>query len=301
MRWIDVLRGLSSKRLTLYSAIPCPNCHNPTIKLLSKRSATLGRRSVCPKCGYILEEPLKRSTVTRNLILVLASATIAFHTCSAQEVASLDLTKVESRAGLRRPKATSQEIGGYSGAQYNTPCLDSTHNTGTLHTSLVSLDRTSYRIGEEPTLEVTLQNSGSVPVRIPFSPNLADLQPKNPGRKFGYYELQITLWIAAGERWSTNMGGTAILYGADDHANTMLTLKPGEWARVVAKARNGLDALEGDVPELTKLASVDHAWAESSLSREETQITAKHSATVARELCIDQTHSQSAPFQLTMP
>lgn len=233
-----------------------------------------------------------------HLILILASATITFSTCSAQEVASLDLTEVKSRVDLRRPKATSQEMGGYSGAQDITPCLDSTHNTGALHTSLVSLDRTSYQVGEEATLEVTLQNSGSAPVRIPFSPNLADLQPKNPGRKFTYYELQITLWVAAGERWSTNMGGTAILYGADDHANTMLTLKPGEWARVVAKARHGL---EGELLALNRSAPADHAWAQSSLFRQETLITAKHSATLAREVCIDQTHGQTAPFQLTMP
>ena len=232
-------------------------------------------------------------------LLILASAMVVFSACSAQEVASLDLTKVESRVGLRRPKTTLQETGGYSGAQSTIPCFDSTHNTGVLQTSLVSLDRTSYQVGEEPRFEVTLQNTGPVPVSIPFSPHLADLQPMNPVRKFGYYELQITLYIASGERWSTNMGGTAILYGADDHADTMLTLKPGEWARVAAKARHGL---EGEIVELAKANSpADHAWAQSSLFRDETLITPKHSATVAHEICIAQTHGQTVPFQLTMP
>jgi hypothetical protein len=237
--------------------------------------------------------------MTAMVVLTLASATIVLvsSTCSAQEVASLDLTKVESSADLRRPKATSQEMGGYSGAQYTSPCFDSTHKKGVLHTSLVSLDSTSYQVGEEPTFEITVKNTGSAAVRIPFSPHLADLQPKNPAQKFAYYGLYIELWIAAGDRWSTNMGGTATLYGAEDHANTMLTLKPGEWARVVGKARHGL---EGDVLELAKLAPADHAWAQSSLFREETLITPKHSATVAREVCIEQTHGQTVPFQLTM-
>jgi hypothetical protein len=229
---------------------------------------------------------------------ILAFATVVFSTCSAQEVASMDLTKVESRVDLRRPKATSRETGGYSGAQSTTPCFDSTHNTGALQTSLVSLDRTSYQVGEEPRFEVTLQNTGPVPVRIPFSPHLADLQPINPARKFGYYELQITLYIASGEQWSTNMGGTAILYGADDHADTMLTLKPGEWVRGVAKARHGL---EGEIVELAKANSPDHAWAQSSLFRDETLITPRHSATVADEICIAQTRGKTVPFQLTMP
>ena len=232
-------------------------------------------------------------------VILAVATTISISTCSAQEVASLDLTKIEARVDLRRPpESTSQEVGGFSGAQYTSPCFDFTHKKGVLHTSLVSLDRTSYQVGEEPTFEVTIQNTGSVAVRIPFSPHLADLQPMDAGRKFSYYELYIELWIAGGERWSTNMGGTATLYGADDHANTMLTLKPGEWARVVGKARHGL---ERDGLELTKMSPADHAWAQSSVFRAETLITPKHSATVTREICIEETHGQSVPFQLTMP
>jgi len=132
-----------------------------------------------------------------------------------------------------------------------------------------------------------------------MSPHLADLQPKDPAKKFAYNELQITLWISSfGDRWSTNQGGTANLYGDDDHANTMLTLQPGEWVRVIADGNIRMDDVIGlmksDFP-------ADHAHAETSLFREATMLTSTLSATVAREICFDQTHVQAVPIRLFVP
>jgi len=237
---------------------------------------------------------------SRISYLTLAVATIVFYsTCPAQEVASLDLTKIAARVDLRRPKATSLVTDGYNGTQHTYSCRDSTNQAGALRTSLLSLDRTHYQVGDEPMFEVTVENTGSVPVRIPFSPHLADLQPKNPGQEFAYYELQIVLWIAAGEQWSTNTGGGVILYGANDHANTMLTLNPGEWLRVVGKGHLVLDK------SLVKLTlsghPADHVYAQASIYRAETLITPTQSATLSREVCLAQTHEQTVPIQLAIP
>jgi hypothetical protein len=150
-------------------------------------------------------------------ILVLAFAAALSPTCPAQELASLDLTKIEPRLDLRRPKATSTAKGGYSGNDETIPCYSYKPTTGSLHTSLVTLDRTHYEIGDEPTFEVTVENDGLTPVRIPFSPHLSDLQPKDPAQKFAYFSLEIVLWIASGERWSSNTGGDVTLYGSNDH------------------------------------------------------------------------------------
>jgi len=189
--------------------------------------------------------------------------------------------------------------GGYSGAQSSTRCPDSTQKAGELDTSLVSLDRTHYQVGDEPKFEVMLDNTGSVPIRIPSSPNLADLQPKDPAKQFAYYELQIVLWIADDERWSTDAGGYAALYGNDDHTNTMLTIEPGQWVRVIAKGHFRLD---DNVTKLVgSVASADHAYAQTILFRKETMITARQSATVSREVCFAQTHAQSVPVQLSIP
>jgi len=239
-----------------------------------------------------------RSHLISYLILALAFAASLIPTCPAQERASLDLTKVAARVDLRRPEATSPVTGGYSGTHETTPCFDSIHKAGALHTSLVSLDRTHYQIADEPTFEVTIENDGSTPVKIPFSPHLTDLQPKNPAQKFAYFELQITLWIAS-EQWSTNTGGGVTLYGANDHANTMLTLKPGEWVRVIGKGRLALD--EDLVKRTLSGHPADHVYAQASLYRQETLITPTQSATVSREVCLAQTQGQSIPIQLAIP
>jgi hypothetical protein len=230
---------------------------------------------------------------TRYLLLALAVAAPLSPTCPAQELASLDLTKIEARVDLRRPKATTSAKGRYSGTEESTPCFDSKQKAGSLHTSLVTLDRTHYQIEDEPTFEVTVENDGLTPVSIPFSPHLTDLQPKNPAQKFAYFALVIELRIASGERWSTNAGGGVILYGSNDHPNTMLTLKPGEWVRVIGK---------GHLIEFTSFGDpADQAYATASLFREETLITPTQSATVKREVCLAHTQGQSVPIRLSIP
>jgi hypothetical protein len=182
-------------------------------------------------------------------------------------------------------------------------CHDSSPKAGALHTSLVSLDSTHYQLGDEPRFEVTVENVGSEPVSIPFSPHLADLQPKNPAQKFAYYQLQVTLWIASdeqsSERWSTNTGGFLTLYGASHHVNTMLTLNPGEWVRVFGKGDLHLD------DEQVKLSRsghpADHLYAQTSLSREELLITPTQSANVSEEVCLAQTRGRAVPIELIVP
>jgi hypothetical protein len=240
----------------------------------------------------------------RNLIFALAVTAVLTCTCVAQEVASLDLTPVAARIDLRRPKATSPVKAEYSGIHSTTNhCHDSSPKAGAVHTSLVSLDRTHYQVGDEPRFEVTVENVGSEPISIPFSPHLADLQPKNPAQKFAYYQLQVTLWIASdeqsSEQWSTNTGGGLTLYGASDHANTMLTLNPGEWVRVFGKG----DLYLGEqLVEFSRSGHpADHLYAQTSLSREELLITPTQSAGVGQEVCLAQTRGQTIPIELTIP
>lgn len=234
-----------------------------------------------------------------HLFLALALAVASSSPCPAQEVASLDLTKVAARLDLRRPLPTSPVTGGYHGARETRPCFDTPHYAGGLRTTLVSLDRRLYQVGDEPRFEVTVQNTGPAPIKIPFSPHITDLQPEDPAQQFGYYELQIALWIAAGKRWSTNTGGSAILYGTNDHPNTMLALDPGEWVRIIAKGHFDLDE---DLIKLTLSGRpADQANAETSLFREETLITPTESATVAREVCLAKTQGQPVPLQLSIP
>lgn len=232
------------------------------------------------------------------ILPILVGAVIFSPPCPAQEVASVDLTQVAARVDLRRPPATSPITGGYHHTQNTWPCYGSKHNVGSLHTSLVSLDRTKYHVGDESRFEVTVENAGSEPIRIPFSPHLADLQSADAGQQFAYYSLQISLWIEANGRWSANTAGSAVLYGADEHEGTMLTLKPGESIRIIA---NGHFDLDKDLIQLTLSGyPADRAYAQASLFREETLITPSQSATVAREVCISKTQGQTVPIQLSI-
>jgi hypothetical protein len=84
-----------------------------------------------------------------------------------------------------------------------------------------------------------------------------------------------------------------ILYGSNDHPNTMLTLKPGEWVRVIGK---------GHLIKFTSFSDpADQAYATASLFREETLITPTQSATVKRQVCLAQTRGQSIAIQLAIP
>jgi hypothetical protein len=104
---------------------------------------------------------------------------------------------------------------------------------------------------------------------------------------------------AAGERWSTNSGGGVVLYGANDHEGTMLTLKPGEWVRVIGQGRL---RLEDDLVKLARSGQpADHIYAKTSLYSEGTLATATLSATLAREVCLTQIPGQSVPIELTIP
>lgn len=233
------------------------------------------------------------------LIATLATVSALASTCYSQEVASLDLTKVAGRLDLRRPKATPPVTSGYSGTQQTTGCFDPAHKTGALQATLVSLDRTHYQLDDEPTFEVTVENAGSRSISIPFSPHLAELQPENPGQEFGYSELQIKLWIASGDRWSTDTGGFLRLYGAEGHKGTMVSLNPGEWVRIIGK---GHLTLQSDVVKrLIQDYPADQLYAVASLYRDQMLITATQSATVQNEICIDQTHGRGLPIQLTIP
>jgi hypothetical protein len=226
---------------------------------------------------------------------------LALHTAAgAHEVASIDLTKVTARMDLRRPEASSAIGRVRTGVIRRESCLPTANPAGALHTTLVSLDRTHYQVGDQPTFEITIENVGSSAVKIPFSPNLADLQPENPALEFTYSEMDLMMWIVA-EGWSTNTGGGAALYGSDSQPDTFLTLHPGEWARVIGKGNFDLSA-DASLVERTRMGDVaDHGYAQASIFSAETLITPTPVATVEREVCLTQTQGQSFRIRLTAP
>jgi len=50
-------------------------------------------------------------------------------------------------------------------------------------------DRSEYAVGDRDKFEVRIEDVGSVPIKIPFSPHLAALRPGDASQKFGYSDV----------------------------------------------------------------------------------------------------------------
>jgi hypothetical protein len=247
----------------------------------------------------------------RRVTFIVAVVAAAAINCGAQEVGFVDLTKVAARTDLRRPPSTANTGAARGGVEetYDERCPPSTRGLGSLLTTLVSLERTYYQVGDQPRFEVRLENVDSAPLGLPFSPHLADLQPQDPAQKFTYSELEIVLWIGGKKTtdkgwWNANTGGGVGLYGADDPAHSMVTLHQGEWVRILGEGKLTFppEGPAGPIFGLIRSGSVvDHAFAKVSLFQVETLLTATATARVRRKLCLEQAQGEAIPISLPAP
>jgi hypothetical protein len=221
--------------------------------------------------------------------------------CVAQEVGFVDLTQVQARMQLRRPVPQNGEaVGSRGGITQFHECDPSTKDAGTARTSLVWLDRDEYAVGDQNKFEVRIENIGSVPIKVPFSPHLADLQPKDASQQFGFSELTVELWIAGGERWSSNTGGAIYLYGSGRHPGTILTMLPGEWVRIIGEGKFTPPDESVNLIRSTGVA-VSQAYAQSSIYDAEELLTATSAATILHRVCLIQIQGPGVPMKLDAP
>ena len=138
------------------------------------------------------------------------------------------------------------------------------------------------------------------PISIPFSPHVADLQPENPGQHFAYSTLIVVLWLGA-ELWSESQasGSEIALYGSDDHPDTMLTLRPGEWVQVIGKGK--LTLSDNVLPLIQKGDAVSYANANVSIYGLETKLSATAAATVAHGSCLIESQGPNVAVQVNAP
>ncbi len=169
----------------------------------------------------------------------------------AQEVAYLDLIGVTPRVELRHPPApppkcdSNQVCTGSGGGSVGIGCggVAATEKRA-LRTSLTWLDRLEYNDGDTAEIEARIENVGEVPMQIPWTPHLADLQPAEETSKFQAFNLLLGLFLRWGDGNSTSLGWIH-LYGVPDQKETILTLLPGEWVRVRGPIRIELNHRDG--------------------------------------------------------
>ena len=223
--------------------------------------------------------------------------------CVAQEVGFVDLTQIVTRTQLRHPaprsdEATDRRGGGgiFDSRHDNCDVPNAPKDVGALRTTLVWLDRDKYAVGDHQKFEVRIETVGSVPVELPFSPHLADLQPVDASQKFGYSVMRVEFWIG-GTRWEwTSSEGEVALYGASQHPGTMLTMHPGEWVRIIG---TGIISRPEDVMRLIRNGdAVNHANAQVSIHEVETLLTANAYAAISRAVCLNRSQGPSVAIKL---
>ena len=156
----------------------------------------------------------------------------------AQQVRSIDLTGVTQRTELRYPPAAPVRngIGGGSGGSSVGDCGVDSHDPRSLTAYVQSVTPRDGDANRRFGVEFKVLNTGKVPLELPVSPDLSDLQPNDASAPFQY----ISLALAVSPTEDRSSIGFVELYGTHDAPETMVTLKPGEWLRVAARIKFNL-------------------------------------------------------------
>jgi len=132
----------------------------------------------------------------------------------AQQIGYLDLTAATDAPRIREPEGVGGITCGGSDHTYYPEVL----------VQLEWLDDTKYSLGELVKFEVKIQNAGRTPITIPWSANLADLEPKDPAISHTYRKATVSLEFGRGPG---DLSIFASFYGSPDIPATLRELQPG--------------------------------------------------------------------------
>lgn len=178
---------------------------------------------------------------SRNLFLFILLAPPFL--LRAQEIRYIDLTAIRQRTDLRDPPAPQADCrqgtgcGGYGAGSVGDGASDR-RDPHALGIYLMRVTPTDINVAEPFQVEFKVLNTGSVPIELPVSPHLSDLQPNDESVAFSYFSLAL---VVRGEAEPQGAPVDAIgfveLFGSPDHAESMMVLRPEEWIRVIANVK----------------------------------------------------------------
>jgi hypothetical protein len=183
----------------------------------------------------------------RKTTLIISAMLALLSSAAAQQIGYLDLTTATGAPRVREPEGVG---GGSCGGS------DHTYYPEVL-VQLEWLDDTKYTLGETVKFEVKIQNVGRIPITVPWSANLADLEPKDSAISYTYRKATVSLEFGQVPR---ELSIFASFYGSLDNPTTLRELQPGEWFLV----RGTADLLADDVWVRKNLGSSDHVDVKSS-------------------------------------
>lgn len=180
-------------------------------------------------------------------------------TAGAQEVQFIDLTLEPQRVALRFPQPVLSPSGkGFGSGGASGSVGDCAPDIRDPHAAAVYLDGINeQRINPARPFvaEFRLVNTGRLPISIPVSPHLSDLQPADPSVPFTYLDLGLIVRV----RGDTGSTAYVRLYGAEDHNGTIRVLRPREWIRIKVNLK-----LDPQPPSCTSLKLEPGFWMHSN-------------------------------------
>ena len=179
----------------------------------------------------------------RSVFLILALAWPSL--LKGQEIKYIDLSDVRPRKELRHPPAPQPDCregthcmgGGYGGGSVGDGAPDQ-RDPHALGIYLLRVTPTDINPAEPFQVEFKILNTGTVPIELPVSPHLSDLQPSDESVAFNYSSLALVV-RGEGEPQGPRVDsvGFVELFGSPDHAESMTVVRPGEWVRVSANVK----------------------------------------------------------------
>lgn len=153
----------------------------------------------------------------------------------AQQVKFIDVTGEPQRVRLRYPPAPAFENVATGGGMSTSisECGPEIRDPRSLSVYLQSAIVNSSDPMGASQVEFKVLNTGKVPLRLPVSPHLADLQPADSSIAFEYMSLA----LSASRIKDRRSIGYIELFGKEDAPGTVITLNPGEWLRVEARVK----------------------------------------------------------------
>src|SRR5437016_1895631 len=134
-----------------------------------------------------------RSIRHTSLLLVLVCSGFL----SAEEVKYIDLTSIQQRTELRTPPSPPTDCSnclgpGWGGGSVTdgAPDFRDPHALGVF---LLRVTPTDFDPEEPFEAEFRVQNTGLVPIDIPVSPHLSDLQPDDDSESFSYLSIALVV------------------------------------------------------------------------------------------------------------
>jgi hypothetical protein len=182
-----------------------------------------------------LTMPLSDGGQTMKPLFFCVALLITVKGLAAQEIGYIDLSD-----GVFRESTWPRHQGGGACGSGDHPSANQSRPEVTV--SLISLDETRYRIGEEVNFELKIQNTGKKTITIPWTPHLADIESGNAIAPHTYVSGFASLAFKDSQNREFQI--YEILYGEKRVAGTLRALQPGQWFTV--KGRKNLDLYSAD-------------------------------------------------------